>query len=148
MLIELLERATLSSTWSPFSSYVDQCLHKMTCHSFQCLGNIQNVSSPFIGLGWSPTIVAPNDVMSWSWWHLCSHNNHQPLTSKHYTEPRSRPSCKPIRTKRLNYYHLSQRPNENLSLRPYPTILAQINHNLQGCTVKSILVLTQLQIKS
>ena len=51
---------------------------------------------------------------------------------------------KPIRTKCLNYYHLSQRPNANISLRPYATILAQINPNFQSCIIKAVLVLTTI----
>jgi hypothetical protein len=50
-------------------------------------------------------------------------------------------NCKPIHTKRLNYYHLSQRPKADLSLRPCLTILVQINPNFQGCTIKVVLVL-------
>ena len=142
MLIELLERTTLSSTWSSSSSYVDQRFHKTTCYSFQCLGSVQNILHPFIGLGWSPTIAAPNDVVSWSWWHLCSHNDHQPLlwSPTLSLAQNVKPNCKPIHTKRLNYYHLSQRPNADISLRPYLTILAQINPNLKGCTIKAVLV--------
>ena len=55
-----------------------------------------------------------------------------------------KPSCKPIRTKRLNYYHLIQSPNVDLSLRHYTTILVQINPNHQGCIIKAILVLTSI----
>jgi hypothetical protein len=55
-----------------------------------------------------------------------------------------KPNCKSIRIKRLNYYHLSQRPNVDLSLRPYATILVQIDPNLQGCTIKAVLVLTSI----
>ena len=55
-----------------------------------------------------------------------------------------KPNCKPICTKRLNCYHLSQRPNADLSLRPYATILAQNNPNLQGCIIKMVLVLTSI----
>ena len=55
-----------------------------------------------------------------------------------------KPNCKPIRTKRIYCYHLSQRPNADLSLRPYATILVQINPNLQGCIIKAVLVLTAI----
>ena len=56
-----------------------------------------------------------------------------------------KPNRKPIHTKRLNYYHhLIQCPNVDLSLRPYITILVQINPNLQGCIIKAVLVLTSI----
>ena len=142
MRIKLLERAALASTWSPFSLYTDQCFQKMTCDSFQCLGGVQNVPHPFIELGWSLTIVAPNDVMSW--WHLCSHNDHQPLLRSPTLSlaQNFKPSCKPICTKRQNYYHLIQSTIANLSLRPYLTISVQINPNLQAYIIKAVLILT------
>ena len=144
MIIELLERTTLDSTWSPFSSYVDQCFHKTTCHCFQRLGSVQNIPRPFIGLGWSPTIPAPNDVMSW--WHLYSHNDHQPLLRSITSSlaQNIKPTRKAIRTKHLYYYHLIQSPNLDLSLRLCLTILVQINPNLQGCIIKMVLVLTSI----
>ena len=55
-----------------------------------------------------------------------------------------KPNRKPIRTKHLNHYHLRQKPNAYLSLRPYATILAQIKPNLQGCIIKAVLVLTAI----
>jgi hypothetical protein len=55
-----------------------------------------------------------------------------------------KPNCKPIRTKCLNYYHLNQSPIADLSLGPYTTILVQIKPNLQGCTIKAVLVLTAI----
>ena len=51
---------------------------------------------------------------------------------------------KPIHIKGLNYYHLIQSPNVELSLRPYATILEQINPNLQGCIIKVVLILTSI----
>jgi hypothetical protein len=58
-----------------------------------------------------------------------------------------KPSRKHIRTKHLNYYHLTQSPNIDLSSRPYITILVQINPNLQGCIIKVVLVLTSIPYK-
>ena len=55
-----------------------------------------------------------------------------------------KPSCKPICTKHLNYYYLIQSSNVDLSLRPYITILMQIDPNLQGCIIKAILILTSI----
>ena len=55
-----------------------------------------------------------------------------------------KPNHKALRIKRLNYYHPSQRPIVDLSLRPYLTILLQINPKLQGCIIKLILVLTAI----
>jgi hypothetical protein len=55
-----------------------------------------------------------------------------------------KPNHKAIRTKCLYYYYLIQSPNVNLSLRLFLTILVQINLNLQGCTIKAILVLTSI----
>jgi hypothetical protein len=55
-----------------------------------------------------------------------------------------KPSHKPIHTKRLNYYHLIQSPNVDLSLRPYITNLGQINPNLQGYIIKAVIVLTSI----
>jgi hypothetical protein len=55
-----------------------------------------------------------------------------------------KPNCKHIRTKCLNYYYLIQSLNVDLSLRPYITILMQIDHNLQGCIIKVVLVLTSI----
>jgi hypothetical protein len=97
----------------------------------------------FIRLGWSLTIVTPNDVMSW--WLLCSHNDHQPFRSATPSLTHDiKPNRKHIRTKRLNYHHLIQSPNADLSLRPYLTILVQIKPNLQGCIIKVVLVLTSI----
>ena len=38
-------------------------------------------------------------------------------------------NCKPIRTKRLNYYHIIQIPNVDLSLRPYITNYLSIDQS-------------------
>jgi hypothetical protein len=55
-----------------------------------------------------------------------------------------KPNCKPIHTKHLNYYHLIQSPNIDLSLRLYVTILVQINPNLQDCMIKAVIILTSI----
>jgi hypothetical protein len=139
MLIELLERATFSSTWSRDSSYIDQCFHKMTCHSFQCLGNV-------LSLGWDGLLpsLLPMTLCCGDIFTVTMIISPLPRSAKLSLAQDVKPNRKPIHTKRQSYYHLSQRPNADLSLRSYATILVQIDPNLQGCTIKAVLVLTSM----
>jgi hypothetical protein len=144
MLIKLLERATFASTWSPFPCLLTKAFTRrlvtasnawVAFRTFlviplgwdgplplllpmtSCLscGDISVVTTIISPLLWSDTLSLAQDV---------------------------KPNSKPILTKGLNYYHLIQNPNADLSLRPYITILVQINSNLQDCIIKAVLVLT------
>jgi hypothetical protein len=140
MLIKLLERATFASTWSPLSLYIDQSLHKMTW--------VASRMFLIFSMGWDGLLPLVLLVT------LClDHGDISTVTTIISPLLESampslaqdvKPNCKPICTKLLNYYHLTPTPKVDLSLRPYVTILVQINPNLQSCVIKAVIILTSI----